>query len=135
MKVKIDNIIIGKRIRKDLGDLTSLAKSLDKHGQLNPISLTPQNELLAGHRRLESAKLLGWESIEVKFFKNLKEKDKLEVEIEENVYRKTFNHDELEIAYERLDKMNNPSFIFKIKTFFSKLFQLIFKQKKNKSGN
>jgi len=130
MQVKIDEIIINKRIREDLGDLTTLAKSLDMHGQLNAITITPERELIAGHRRLESAKLLGWETIGVKIIGNLTDSEKLEIEIEENVYRKTLTHDELDKAYLRLDKLNNPGIWQKIKAYISKLFIKIFRRKK-----
>jgi N6-adenosine-specific RNA methylase IME4/ParB-like chromosome segregation protein Spo0J len=45
-------IIVGKRHRKDYGDLRALAQSIsDRGGLLHPIVITPQNELIAGERR------------------------------------------------------------------------------------
>lgn len=126
MQTKIDEIIINKRIRYDLGDLASLAKSLDNHGQLNPITITPQKELIAGQRRLEAAKLLGWETINVSIISNLDAKGKLEIEIDENRFRKQLTNEELEKALENLEKLNKQSgwkkFWSSIKKFFSKLF-------------
>lgn len=131
MQIKLEEIVISKRIRHDLGDLTTLAKSLDKHGQLNPITITPQRELVAGHRRLEAARLLGWETVAVNVINNLDLTQKLEIEIEENLHRKPLTHEELDGAYHRLEKITNPGFMAKLKLFFSKIFAFIFRRKKN----
>ena len=48
----IDEIIVGKRHRRDLGDIASLAKSIDAHGLLHPIVVTCDGRLIAGERRL-----------------------------------------------------------------------------------
>lgn len=51
----IKEIKVGKRHRKDLGDLTSLARSIDERGALlHPIVITPNNTLIAGERRLKA---------------------------------------------------------------------------------
>ena len=112
MKLPIEDIKIKKRIRKDLGDLTSLIDSLRSHGLMNPVVITKNNELIAGHRRIASAKVLGWKSIEVMVLDKISELEKLELEIEENVVRKDFSGDELEDAMARLEALKNPG-IFK----------------------
>lgn len=53
-EIPIAKIIIGNRHRKDLGDLTSLAKSIQKNGLLQPIGVTKKLELIFGERRLRS---------------------------------------------------------------------------------
>jgi ParB family chromosome partitioning protein len=126
MQLDIDSIILHRRIRKNLGDLTSLMQSLTRHGQLNPIVVNSRNELIAGHRRLESARRLGWKSIEVRVVESDDEVEQMEMEIEENTQRKNLTTDELAEAYLRLDKMKNPS-IFRriwaaIVRFFGRLF-------------
>jgi ParB family chromosome partitioning protein len=63
MLVKIDDIKTKKRIRKDLGDLDSLKESMKNYGLMNPVTLNSKYELVAGERRLEAAKALGWERI------------------------------------------------------------------------
>ena len=60
MKVPLDAIVIRERVREEIGSLDSLMTSLDKHGQLNPVTITRDNELVAGHRRLLAAQELGW---------------------------------------------------------------------------
>ena len=63
--MSIAKIRIGKRIRKDMGDLAGLAESIEDLGLLNPITVTPDGLLLSGERRLRAAKLLGWKEIPV----------------------------------------------------------------------
>jgi N6-adenosine-specific RNA methylase IME4 len=47
-------IKIGGRHRKELGDLDELVRSIDDVGLLHPIVITPDNELIAGVRRLKA---------------------------------------------------------------------------------
>jgi hypothetical protein len=47
----ISEIKIGRRHRKDLGDLVALATSIDR-GLLQPIGGSPEMELIWGYRRL-----------------------------------------------------------------------------------
>ncbi len=65
MLVPIDKIIIlpGRRTVEP-ADAQSLAKSISEVGLLNPITITPDNTLIAGNHRLEATKLLGWTEIE-----------------------------------------------------------------------
>src|ERR1700685_2881713 len=61
----IDQIQIGYRYRKDLGDLKSLAASIADVGLLHPVVVTPAGRLIAGQRRLEACRGLGWTDIPV----------------------------------------------------------------------
>ena len=58
-------IKIGRRFRKEMGDLTSLAQSIEEIGLQHPISVTPDGELIHGQRRLEAYKRLGRKEIPV----------------------------------------------------------------------
>lgn len=126
MQVKISDIKIEKRIRKDLGNLNSLATSINKFGQMNPVLITKNYQLIAGHRRIEASKMLGREYVEAIIVENINDAEKLEMEIDENLYRKSLTDKELDDALEKLDKMRNPGFfvrlIEKIKAFFKNLF-------------
>jgi len=57
--------------------------------------------------------------------------EKLELEIDENLYRKSLSSDELTEAYARLDSMRHPHpvcrFFRKIASFFTNIFNKIFK--------
>jgi ParB family chromosome partitioning protein len=59
----IDAIQIGRRFRKDLGDLDALAASIKDVGLLHPIVITPDRHLIAGQRRLAACKRLGWPDV------------------------------------------------------------------------
>src|SRR5436190_4446131 len=63
--MNIDQIQIGFRYRKDLGDLRSLADSIGEVGLLHPVVVTPEGRLIAGQRRLEACRRLGWGEIPV----------------------------------------------------------------------
>jgi ParB family chromosome partitioning protein len=60
-----------RNVREDLGDLTETAASIAVHGVLQPIVVRQHPdipgafEVLAGHRRLEAAKIAGRESVPV----------------------------------------------------------------------
>jgi ParB family chromosome partitioning protein len=59
----LDSIKIGSRFRQDHGDIGALARSIEAVGLLHPIVVTPSNELVCGERRIEAARLLGWQEI------------------------------------------------------------------------
>ncbi len=61
----IDAIQVGFRYRKDLGDLWSLADSIGEVGLLHPVVVTPEGRLIAGQRRLEACRSLGWIDVPV----------------------------------------------------------------------
>lgn len=54
IEVKISDIKIGHRHRKDMGDVESLAESINETELLQPIGITPDNELVFGERRLRA---------------------------------------------------------------------------------
>ena len=61
----VTSILVGARHRKDLGDLEALARSIADLGLLHPIVVNQRGELLAGQRRLEACRLLGWTEVPV----------------------------------------------------------------------
>ena len=129
MIVKIDDIKIKKRVRRDLGDLEALKDSLKQYGLMNPITLNSKYELVAGERRLEAAKSLGWERINaIVLDKNVDKLCQLEMELEENNHSKEFTDDELLEGYKRLERLRNPSILMRILTFIANLFVAIAKK-------
>tara|TARA_R110002167_G_scaffold61151_1_gene172468 strand:- start:1640 stop:2947 length:1308 start_codon:yes stop_codon:yes gene_type:complete len=97
MKLKISEIIWGDRARKDYGDsdsLLGLSQSISKNGLLHPIVIDDTLTLRAGGRRLTAVTMLGWEEVEVTTLANLSPLQKLEVELEENLHRKSFEYSE-----------------------------------------
>ncbi|MFC1669154.1 ParB N-terminal domain-containing protein [Spirochaetota bacterium] len=95
MKVKIKDIVIKNRIREDIGSLYRLKESMKNNGLINPITLTLDYELLAGYRRLQSARELGWDEIECNMISVENDLEKLEVEAAENITRKDFTEEEM----------------------------------------
>jgi ParB/Sulfiredoxin domain len=62
----VDKIRVGKRHRKDMGDLDGLAASMHASGLLHPIVVSPDGLLLGGERRAAAAKLIRWKTILVR---------------------------------------------------------------------
>jgi ParB family chromosome partitioning protein len=58
-------IRVGKRHRRDLGDIDGLAASMRDLGLLHPVVVRPDGKLIAGERRLRAAKQPGWTNIPV----------------------------------------------------------------------
>ena len=53
------------RIRHDLGNIKQLAENIALVGLLHPIVVTMNGKVVAGARRLEALKHLGWKEIPV----------------------------------------------------------------------
>jgi N6-adenosine-specific RNA methylase IME4/ParB-like chromosome segregation protein Spo0J len=84
---RIDEIVVGQRIRRDMGDLSGLAGSIAELGLLQPIGIRPDGILIWGERRLRAAELLGRTEIEVKIV----DLDQVaRGEYAENTFRKDF---------------------------------------------
>ena len=129
MIVKIEDNKVKRRIRKDLGDLEPLKDSLRIYGLMNPITLNSKHELVAGERRLQAAKELGWERINAIVLDSSVDKiHQLEMELEENNQRKEFTDEELLVGYKRLERLRNPSIFIRILSFFANLLVLLAKK-------
>ena len=104
MNVPIAEIRVGRRHRKDMGDLDALVESIRTLGLLQPIGITPDKELVFGQRRLKAARKLGWDTIPARVVKV----DKLIAERDENEVRKEFTPSErvsiVEAVRERIGK-------------------------------
>ncbi len=106
--VEITRIRTRNRIRREDGDLTELMESMRRHGLLNPLTVTESDVLVAGKRRLEAARRLGWTTIQCRIVPDDDEQALLEMEIDENVTRKEFTSDEMADAFIRLERIKNP---------------------------
>lgn len=126
MLLRTDQIVVRRRLRRDLGDLAALMESMRQHGLIHPILVNRSNELIAGERRLESAKRLGWKTVEVTVVDKPDELERLEVELDENLQRKGLHPDEVSDAFNRIDRLRNPGFFRlvwrAILRFFLRLF-------------
>src|SRR5262245_16102471 len=63
--VTITNIIVGKRYRRDLGDIAALTQTIEQDGLLQPIVIRPDGTLISGARRLAACKTAGLQDIPV----------------------------------------------------------------------
>lgn len=91
MKIQIDQIKIGPRFRKDLGDIDELARSIEALGLLQPVVIDNEHRLVAGARRLEAVKLLGWTDVPVHV---VDIEQLISAERDENEIRKDFTSSE-----------------------------------------
>jgi ParB family chromosome partitioning protein len=90
-------------IRTKLGDTESLRNSIKTHGLLEPILVRPSNgsfEVIAGHRRLQACKELGWQEIPC-IVRSLEDKQAFEAALIENIQRETLNPIEEAESYKR----------------------------------
>jgi len=127
MLIRIADIKVNKRIRKNLGDITALADSMRRYGQICPIVITKKNNLLAGGRRLEAARLLGWRTINAVIAEIPKGLSKLEYEVEENVQRRDFTKEEADDAARKIYRLRNPSIFRRILNAIIKFFRWLFR--------
>ncbi len=123
MEVKIEDIKIDRRIRRNLGDLQPLIESMNRFGQLNSIVVNPDLHLIAGHRRLESARRLGWKYINAVIVDKKGKADLLEIEIEENIQRSDFTPDELSYAYRKLARLRKKNIFKRFFLWLASLFR------------
>ena len=56
---RIDEIVIGRRHRREMGDIAALATSIRNDTQLQPIVIRFARTLFSGARRTQAAKMLG----------------------------------------------------------------------------
>ena len=92
--LRISEVRVAERIRKDNGGLEELAGDIREHGLINPITVMEQTEggyvLIAGLRRLKAMELLGAEEIRATVMTALEADEMLMLEIAENEQRKEF---------------------------------------------
>lgn len=92
--VPVSSIKVANRIRKEFGDIDSLAEDIKENGLINPVTLTPDGKLLAGERRLRAVKSLGWENVDARIVEDPDDMKQLSIEISENDNRKEFTFSE-----------------------------------------
>lgn len=93
VKFHKDSIVVGKRMRQDLGtpeELNELAESIKEHGLIHPLAIDENKNLVAGGRRYHVlTTILKWEWIPVSLASTGGSQAKLRMmELEENIRRK-----------------------------------------------
>lgn len=84
----IATIAVGERDREDLGDIAALAESVRAVGLLHPVVVTESLTLVAGGRRLEAVRQLGWTDVAVTVVNLENVAAVLRAEADENTQRK-----------------------------------------------
>jgi N6-adenosine-specific RNA methylase IME4 len=117
-RLPISRIVVGDRHRRHLGNIGALAASIRELGLLHPVVVRPDGLLVAGERRLEACKLLGWKSIPAtlvdlreiargEFAENAMRKDFLPSEVE--AIRRALEPLEKRAAQQRMRRGKAPS--------------------------
>jgi ParB family chromosome partitioning protein len=102
----ISKIKIGKRHRRELGDIAELAASIEQVGLLHPIVIRSDGRLIAGERRLRACKSLGWARVPVTIV-NIPQI--VRGEFAENAYRKSFLPSEIDSIRRALEPIEKAA--------------------------
>ena len=129
MQVPIESIKVRKRVRQEMGDISALAESMKRFGQISPIVINSDKVLIAGGRRLEAARSLGWSNINAVVAEITDELTMLEYEREENIQRMNFTAAEEATASQKIYELQNPPLFRRIRNAIARFFKRVFKKK------
>ena len=107
--LQVSEIVQGKNIRNEKdSEIFELAESIERQGLINPITVQKRDdgkyEVIAGHRRFEAIKRLGYPHVECNILDDLNEKEVILAQIAENCQRKQMSASELVDTFEDLKK-------------------------------
>lgn len=104
-----ERIIVKDRFRGDVGDLSALCESIKTLGLLHPLVVTPEGRLIAGLRRFEACKHLGWSMVPVNVAHTLDDAAlMLQAERDENTCRKDMTPGELYALGKAIEELERP---------------------------
>jgi ParB/RepB/Spo0J family partition protein len=86
-QMPIEAILVNHNGYGEMSDLEGLTASIKERGVLEPLIITPDRRLLAGHRRLEAARRAGLTMVPVRVFEIADERTAIEIGLVENVER------------------------------------------------
>lgn len=107
-KLPVDSIVVnrGERQRKVVGAVQDLADSIRRIGLINPITITRENILIAGERRLEACRLLSEDyKIPVRYLEELNPLELQLIELEENLKRSELSWQEECLAVAKMHQI------------------------------
>ena len=93
------------RQRREIEGIDELSKSIAGIGLINPLTIKKDGELVAGERRWNAIKLLGWTHCSVQFLEDLDELQLQLLELEENTKRAELPWQDQCAAVARYDKL------------------------------
>lgn len=91
--------------RRDHGSIEDLKQSIKEVGLINPITINQNKKLIAGRRRYQAVKELGWEEVEYRILNSENELFDFKVAIEENLKRKPLTDLENANAIKEYDEL------------------------------
>ena len=107
--MRIADIVVQDRHRRDVGDLKELARSIENLGLLHPVVVTPERRLIAGLRRLRACESLGWQEIAVTVVGSLEDGLRgLVAERDENLCRLPMKPSELVALGRAIEAIERP---------------------------
>jgi N6-adenosine-specific RNA methylase IME4 len=109
-QLAIESIVIGDRVRRNIGDIASLASSIAEVGLLHPIVVDSRNRLVAGERRFRAIKSLGWTTVPVTTANRVVDAiSAIHAERDENTCRKSLTPSECVALARRLEPMEREA--------------------------
>ncbi len=110
--VEVAKIVSGKNIRNERdNEILELAESIERQGLINPIAVKALDdgryEIIAGHRRFEAVKRLGYPHIECNILDDMTEKETILAQMAENCQRRQMSAAELVDVFEDMKKRFN----------------------------
>ena len=110
--MNINDVVIGNRTRKEMGDIKALAASIKHLGLLHPIVIDAENHLIAGQCRLVACQSLGWKTVPVHVVPLT---DILRGELDENTLRQDFLPSEMHAIAKKLEEQEREAANGKVK--------------------
>lgn len=109
-EIAIEKIKVGTRIRKSLEGIAGLVDSIQEVGLLHPVVINKRRELIAGGRRLEAAKSMGWKTIPVRIIATLNDAVlAIKAEHDENANRVPLKPSEMGEFGRRLEELEKEA--------------------------
>lgn len=103
--IPLGDIHWDKRYREEMGEIEELAESIKEKGLLQPITVSTELLLLAGHRRVLAARKVGLDRVPALIRRVDGELDMREIELMENVFRKNFTWHEEAALIQEIDRL------------------------------
>lgn len=107
VNIPITSVLVerSERQRKELREVPELAESIHRLGLIHPIVIDDDMKLVAGERRLEACKSLGWTSISAQYSRDLDPLYLQALELEENVKRSNLTWQEEVLAVKQYEAL------------------------------